>query len=253
MRRSRKIAPLRIGTAGWNVPARYSDDFADEGSHLQRYAQRLSGVEINSSFHRPHRRSVYERWATATPADFRFSVKVPKTMTHERGLVDCAGLIDRFAGEVGGLGDKLGALLIQLPPRLALQRRSAGAFFRRLQDALDASLALEPRHPDWFTPAADAWLAECRIARVAADPIPRRVPDEAGAGRPGGWDGLAYYRWHGSPRIYYSDYPIGRLKLLRQHAVKQRRAGRAVWCIFDNTAGGNALGNALWLTEAAGR
>ncbi|MDQ7248186.1 DUF72 domain-containing protein [Dongia sedimenti] len=174
-------------------------------------------------------------------------------MTHENGLVDCAGHIDRFAGEVDGLGDKLAVLLIQLPPHLALQRRSAGAFFRRLQDALDVSLALEPRHSSWFTPAAETWLAERRIARVAADPIPRRVPDAVGADRPGGWDGLAYYRLHGAPRIYYSDYPLARLNLLRQHAVKQRRAGRAVWCIFDNTAGGHALGNALWLTEAAGR
>ncbi|MDQ7248185.1 DUF72 domain-containing protein [Dongia sedimenti] len=66
------------------MPARYSADFADEGSHLQRYAQRLSGVEINSSFHRPHRRGVYERWAAATPADFRFSVKAPKTKRRRR-------------------------------------------------------------------------------------------------------------------------------------------------------------------------
>ncbi len=251
MRRSSKIAPFRIGTAGWSVPARYSDDFASAGSHLQRYAQRLNGVEINTSFYRPHRRSVYERWAATTPADFRFSVKVPKTMTHEKGLAGCAALIHQFAEEVGGLGEKLGVLLIQLPPNAALKKRTAEVFFRRLRDALNVPLALEPRHPSWFMPPVDAWLAECRIARVAADPVPKPVPLEAGADRPGGWDGLAYYRWHGSPRIYFSDYPIERLETLGRNTAKARGTGKTVWCIFDNTAAGHALGNAVWLTDAS--
>ena len=253
MQKSRKAAPLRIGTAGWGVPARYADDFASEGTHLERYAQRLNGVEINSSFYRPHRRGVYERWAAATAADFRFSVKVPKAMTHERRLVDCAALIDQFAEQVGGLGDKLGVLLIQLPPSATLKKRAADTFFRHLRNALDAPLALEPRNPSWFAPAVETWLAERRIARVATDPSPKRVPDEAGPARPGGWDGLAYYRWHGSPRPYFSDYPIERLEMLRQRAAKERRAGRTVWCIFDNTGAGHALGNALWLTDTTAK
>lgn len=251
MRRSTRIAPLRIGTAGWGVPARYADEIPSEGSHLERYAQRLNSVEINSSFHRPHRRAVYERWAAATPPDFRFSVKVPKTMSHEQGLADCAALIERFAEEVGGLGEKLAVLLIQLPPSAVLKKRTADTFFRSLRKALDVPLALEPRHASWFTPAVELWLADRRIARVAADPVPKRVPQDAAAERPGGWDGLAYYRWHGSPRVYYSDYPIERLEALQRRATKERRTGRAVWCIFDNTAGGHALGNALWLTDRA--
>jgi uncharacterized protein YecE (DUF72 family) len=249
MRRAGKIPPLRIGTAGWGVPARYSDAFASEGSHLQRYGQRLNGVEINSSFHRAHRRTVYERWAASTPADFRFSVKVPKAMTHEKALVGCSALIKQFADQVRGLGDKLAVLLVQLPPNAAVNRRGGDAFFRRLRDALPVPIALEPRHPSWFVPSVEAWLAERGIARVAADPIPKRVPHEGGADRPGGWAGLCYYRWHGSPRIYFSDYPIERLDALRQHAAKARRTGSIVWCIFDNTAGGHALGNALWLTD----
>jgi uncharacterized protein YecE (DUF72 family) len=73
--------PLRIGTAGWSVPSRYSGTIPAGGSHLERYARRLNAAEINSSFHRPHQRKTYERWACCTPANFRFSVKVPKTMT----------------------------------------------------------------------------------------------------------------------------------------------------------------------------
>jgi uncharacterized protein YecE (DUF72 family) len=244
---SSKRAPLRIGTAGWGVPARYVEGFPREGSHLERYAQRLNAVEINSSFHQSHRRKVYERWAASTPPDFQFAVKVPKTMTHERSLSDCAALIDRFAEEVGGLGDKLAVLLIQLPPSAVLKKRTADSFFRRLCKILNVPLALEPRHPSWFTPAVESWLTERRIARVGADPIPRRVLPGSGAARPGGWDGLAYYRWHGSPRMYFSDYPVERLRTLRRDVAKLRRAGQTVWCIFDNTGGGHALGDALWL------
>jgi uncharacterized protein YecE (DUF72 family) len=249
----RKLSPLRVGTAGWSVPGQYADEFRTEGSHLERYAQRLNCAEINSSFHRPHRRSVYERWAAATPAGFRFAVKVPKTMTHEKGLAGCAGLIERFAEEVGGLGEKLAVLLIQLPPSAPMRKRTVDGFVRRLRRAVDVDLAIEPRHPGWFTPENDLWLAERRIARVAADPIPKRVASESGAAQPGGWDGLVYYRWHGSPRVYYSDYPVEQLESLRRRAAKESRAGRSVWCIFDNTAGGHALGNALWLADAPAR
>jgi len=104
------------------VPSRYSGTIPAGGSHLERYARRLNAAEINSSFHRPHRRKTYERWARCTPANFRFSVKVPKTMTHEARLASCGALLDRFVAEVTGLGDKLGALLVQLPPKFALTR-----------------------------------------------------------------------------------------------------------------------------------
>src|SRR5581483_5485928 len=105
----------RIGTAGWAVTER--PVAAEAGSHLERYARKLNAVEINSSFHRPHRTSTYARWAAATPADFRFAVKLPKAMTHERNLKDCGALLDRFMAEVAGLGEKLGVLLVQLPPK----------------------------------------------------------------------------------------------------------------------------------------
>jgi uncharacterized protein YecE (DUF72 family) len=239
-------SPLWIGTAGWNVPSRYAAEVPAGGSHLERYARRLNAVEINSSFYRPHRRKTYERWARSVPAGFRFSVKVPKAMTHEQRLADCGALLDRFVSEVTGLGDKLGVLLVQLPPQLAFDRRVADRFFRELHQRLDARIACEPRHASWFTPEISDWLAERRIARVAADPAP--VP---GAGEPGGWNGLAYYRWHGSPRIYYSDYDGAALAALGERLDEQRKHGVPTWCILDNTALGAALGNALALTVFA--
>jgi uncharacterized protein YecE (DUF72 family) len=233
-------SPLRVGTAGWSVPSRYAAEMPPGDSHLARYARRLDAAEINSSFHRPHQRKTYQRWAQSVPAAFRFSVKLPKSISHEQGLAGCGALLDRFTTEVAGLGDKLGVLLLQLPPKFALEKRVADRFFRDLRRRIDVPVACEPRHASWFTPDVSDWLARHRVARVAADPAP--VP---GAGEPAGWNGLAYYRWHGSPRIYYSDYDAAALAALRKRLETQGQSGVPVWCIFDNTASGAALGNAL--------
>lgn len=234
--------PLRIGTAGWSVPSRYAEQMPRGGSHLERYAGRLNAVEINSSFYRPHQRKTYERWAWSTPANFRFAVKVPKAITHEARLSDYDALLDRFVAEVTGLGDKLGVLLVQLPPSFRFDKQVAGRFFGDLRTSIDTPAALEPRHPSWFTPDVEDWLTDLRIARVAADPAV-----VAGADKAGGWDGLAYYRWHGSPRIYYSDYDAVALSSLKRELDEGRRRNVPTWCIFDNTASGAALGNALAL------
>jgi uncharacterized protein YecE (DUF72 family) len=233
--------PFRIGTAGWNVPSSYLNQVPPGGSHLERYARRLNAVEINSSFYRPHRRATYQRWAQCVPDHFRFAVKVPKAITHEAGLADCGALLDRFVEEATGLGDKLGVLLVQLPPKSALSKRIADRFFHDLRARIDTHVALEPRHASWFAPGIDDWLAQRRIARVAADPAP-----VSGAGEPGGWNQLAYYRRHGSPRIYYSDYGAAALAALKRR-LEDRARQSSTWCIFDNTASGAALGNALTL------
>lgn len=235
--------PTHIGTAGWSVPSRYADRFPADGSHLERYARRLNAVEINTSFYRPHRRETYERWAASVPAEFRFAVKVPRTMTQERRLKDCGDLLDRFAAEVEGLGPKLGVLLVQLPPSLAFEAEVVEGFFAELRRRTEAAVACEPRHAGWFGPEAEGLLQRLRVARVAADPV--RAP---GDGEPGGWQGLVYYRLHGSPRIYYSDYDEAVLAGMRRRLQVHRAAGVPAWCIFDNTAAFAALGNALAVT-----
>lgn len=226
-----------IGTAGWAIPAPYTARFPGTGTHLARYAQQLPGVEINSSFYRPHRRGTYERWAASVPEDFRFSVKVPRSLTQARRLQDYGDLLDRFLGEVEGLGAKLDVLLVQLPPSLAYDTDVATAFFRDLSRA-GRRIACEPRHASWFTPRADAALKRLHVARVAADP-----PRAPGDGVPGGDTRFAYWRLHGSPKIYYSDYPQDVLAAL----APRLRAGD--WCVFDNTAAFHAPGNALALRD----
>jgi uncharacterized protein YecE (DUF72 family) len=231
---------LRTGTAGWSIPGRVADRFPGGGSHLERYARVLNAVEINSSFYRPHRRTTYERWATSVPPDFRFAVKCPKAITHDRRFVDCGALLADFVEGVAGLGDKCGPILVQLPPSLAFDATVADAFFGELADVLPGPAVCEPRHASWFEDGAEALLIHRRVARVAADPA--KVP---AAADPGGWRGLTYRRFHGSPRIYYSDYGAERIA---DHAASAATERGEVWTIYDNTASGAATEDALMLT-----
>ncbi|MHB8285230.1 MAG: DUF72 domain-containing protein [Caulobacteraceae bacterium] len=234
---------IRIGVAGWSLPSAIADAFPPGASHLARYAQRLSVVEINSSFYRPHQAKTYARWAATVPDDFRFSVKLPKAITHERRLIEADEQRDRFLSEIEALGGKLGPILIQLPPSLAFEEAVATPFFTSLRQRFEGLLACEPRHASWFLDTADALLADLRIARVAADPAVN-----ARAAEPGGWAGLTYRRLHGAPKIYYSDYSTEYLDRIAADLSRQPSTADH-WCVMDNTALGHAAGNALYLEK----
>jgi uncharacterized protein YecE (DUF72 family) len=230
------ISDIRIGCAGWSIDRQSAPHFPGEGSHLQRYASVLSTAEINSSFYKPHQATTYARWADSVPADFRFSVKLPRSISHHQKLVDIDELLARFAAEAGALGDKLGCVLVQLPPSLAFDPAVVDGFFTRLKASFGCTLACEARHGSWFGDDATGLMKRHQITRVIADPP---------AGQPGIYvptTDIVYARLHGSPKIYYSSYDE---KYLDQVATYLKDHGG--WCIFDNTASGAALPNALEL------
>jgi uncharacterized protein YecE (DUF72 family) len=247
-----------LGTAGWTVPKQHAPLFTApvEGtkpSHLERYATRLCCVEINSSFYRPHRQATWERWAQTTPAHFRFAVKMPKAVTHTAKLVNTGSAMLEFFDAVCGLGIKLGPVLVQLPPKLSFEEGIAQEFFTTLRELHAGAVVLEPRHPSWFASAPDRLLRSFEVARVAADP-----PKGSDlASRPGGWPGLTYWRLHGAPRTYYSNYDDTWLQTFADHLrlsekTTQHPAGTPAetWVVFDNTALGYATANALQLEAA---
>jgi uncharacterized protein YecE (DUF72 family) len=219
------------------------DGFSSNGSHLERYARRLTAVEINSSFYRPHKPATYARWAASVPDGFKFAVKIPKAVTHATRLTDHAAL-KKFLSEIAPLGATLGPLLVQLPPSLAHDENNVTHFFDELRSLHNGDVVVEPRHESWFRPEVENMLVARRIARVAADPT-RGLTN---ASVPGGWPGLAYFRLHGSPRIYYSEYSEEYLTGLSDRLLDMSQT-RSVWCIFDNTALGFALKNALRLVD----
>jgi uncharacterized protein YecE (DUF72 family) len=231
---------LFIGCAGWTLSAAVKARFPPDGSHLERYARRLQAVEINSSFYREHRRSTYSRWSNSVPAAFRFSVKIPKRITHEMRLTAAVLPLQEFLDQVAGLDEKLGCLLIQLPPSLRFSPRTADDFLRSFRNLTQAPAVIEPRHISWFSKAVSDLLRDHRVGRVAADP-----PPDPAAVEPAGWQGCIYFRLHGSPRMYYSAYSQEHLSELASRIRAAVSGEQACWCIFDNTAEGAAWHNAL--------
>ena len=232
------LATVRIGTAGWALPKALRVNQSASKSVLAQYADLFDAVEINSSFYRPHRRSTYERWGASVPESFRFSVKLPRAITHELGLVRSQSETVAFMESVRGLEHKLAVLLVQLPPSLVFDASIAGAFFKTLRQETAAHIVCEARNPSWFASEATAAFETYRVTRVAADPVPlgcefvmQAPPD------------FAYFRLHGAPRIYYSPYSIGRL----QEVSAAAGAAAETWCIFDNTAAGAAWSDAATL------
>ena len=223
----------RTGTAGWSLSVKPDEP----GSHLFHYSRTLACVEINSSFYRPHRASTWARWASETPADFRFSIKAPRTITHEAKLRNVEGLLKAFLAQIEPMQERAGPILFQLPPSFEFEAGSAGEFLALLRTLYKGDAALEPRHATWFTAGVDDLLKKYVIARVAADP-PKGSPEAA---EPGGAMHFAYYRLHGSPRIYYSNYDDPFLSRLAARVKSLNPA----WIIFDNTALSHAYPNAL--------
>jgi uncharacterized protein YecE (DUF72 family) len=235
-----------VAVAGWSLRKEHAQLFAAEGSHLQRYASRFAAVEINSSFYRSHKQETYERWAAAVPDDFRFSVKMPKWLTHEQCLEDSGIALTQFLRETRGLGQKLGCVLVQLPPGLAYDPRTVESFFSALRARHRGPVVCEPRHRTWFTGAADRRLEAHGVGRVAADPSCGEGGDE-----PSGSERVAYYRLHGSPVMYQSSYSDDYLSRLaeRMRILAQRAP---VWCVFDNTSRGAGTLNGLDLLRRLG-
>jgi len=234
-------AELRIACAGWSLSAAVAADFPVEGSHLQRYAAVLNAVEINSSFYRPHRPATYARWRDSVPEDFCFAVKIPRSISHERRLRDADDLLAPFLAEAMELRHKLGCLLLQLPPSLRFDAGVAATFFSQLRERTSVPVACEPRHASWFAEAAAELMRRHAVACVRADPPPVRdaVPD--------GYDGIVYLRLHGAPDIYRSRYDDVFLDTLAARIGQYAAHARQVWCVFDNTAEGHAVPNALTL------
>jgi len=245
-RNRRPASRLWVGCAGWSLASKDAPSFPGEGSHLERYARMFPCVEINSSFYRPHQEKTYLRWAASVPESFRFSVKMPRTITHDLRLQRSEVPLLAFLHEVAALGEKLGCILIQLPPSLALDVRTARSFFSLLRKHTQVPVACEPRHATWFTPKGAAVLSQAHVSCVWAHPLPVTGVE------PHVDSAMLYIRLHGAPRVYYSAYDDDFIRAVALQMCRAHEEGKAAWCIFDNTARGEAIPNALALMRQLG-
>ena len=166
--------PTFIGTSGWQYRhwrTRYYPPGLAQARWLEHYAADFDTVELNASFYHLPRRATFESWAARTPAGFVFAVKASRYLTHARRLRDPHEPVERFMEAASGLGERLGPVLLQLPPSL---ERDVAA----LEQTLEAfpsgvRLAVEPRHASWFTDEVRVALARHGAALCLAD---RRGP-----------------------------------------------------------------------------
>jgi uncharacterized protein YecE (DUF72 family) len=156
-------------------------------------------------------------------------------------------VLPKFLREIAFLREKLGPLLVQLPPDFQFEHTVVYEFLSRLRQSYQRDVVWEPRHSSWFGDRANDLLKKFQVVRVAADPA--CVPT---ASEPGGKSDLVYFRLHGSPQRYYSSYDS---QFLNELASKLRhlRTKSPAWCIFDNTASGAAIQNAMDLSTACNR
>ena len=228
-----------IATAGWSIPKSSAAKFAEAGSGLARYASVFGGVEINSTFYRRHKPSTFARWAAAVPNAFRFSVKMPKVITHTLAMTDIGAPFDTFLKDIAPLAAKRGPLLCQLPPSLVFDRETMKAGFETMRCADPGPIVIEARHKSWASDEALALLRTYAISRVLADPAPVWPADNFD-------DPPAYIRLHGKPKVYYSSYTDADIRWF------SKRLATDSWCVFDNTASGAAMENALTMLAIPG-
>ena len=154
-----------IGTSGFSYPAWRGSFYPEklpQGKMLGFYAERLGAVEINNSFYRMPSAEMLSGWAAETPPGFRFALKSPRRITHEKKLADVAPAVERLAEASVALGDKLGPILFQLPPTMKQDLIRLDEFLASLPKTLRP--AVEFRHPSWFT---DEVYARLRVHGAA--------------------------------------------------------------------------------------
>jgi uncharacterized protein YecE (DUF72 family) len=234
---------IHIGCSGWNY-RHWRSAFYPAGLPVKHwfayYAKHFDTVEINASFYRLPKPSSFEAWRKQAPPGFCYTVKAPRFITHMHKLKDEGAL---FLKNVRHLGDRLGPILYQLPPRWKYNRERLEGFLNsRPKDLVHV---FEFRDPSWINDEALA-LLERHGASFCAHDMPGALTPRWAAGP------VAYVRFHGSGKRYGGDYPHDVLESWRDWMLDQSRHGRDVWAFFNNDAEAKAITDAAELRKLLG-
>lgn len=226
-------APFYGGTSGLQiaVPKR---DFPPDPAHLSRlgfYALQENSLEINSSFYKVPQARTIIKWASEVPADFRFTFKLWKEITHQKNLLFKGADVLRFMEVIGLPGNNRGCLLVQFPPSLQANARSQLTELLQLLTRFDWPLAVEFRHNSWYNDDVYELLHHLNAAMVIQDMPKSASPIELTAEK------LVYLRFHGPSGNYKGSYSEGFLYEYALYIREWQEEGKTVYCYFNNTAG----------------
>jgi len=239
----RRRGGIHIGTSGWHY-SHWRGPFYPDGlpvaDFLRFYAGRFHTVEINNSFYRLPEAETFRRWREAVPPRFVFAVKASRYITHMKKLKDPEEPLRLLFSRAETMGDRLGPLLFQLPPRWRFNPL-------RLKDFLQAlprgyRFAFEFRDPSWFTPEACDMLSAVGAALCIYDFAGTESPRTVTAD-------FVYIRLHGPGAAYRGRYGTAALAEWAGAISAWSRQGKDVYCYFDNDEAGFAPEDALRLKE----
>jgi uncharacterized protein YecE (DUF72 family) len=238
---------IHIGTSGWHYP-HWSGRFYPAGMHsdewLAYYATQFGCVEINSSFYRLPAPSTLDRWRGQAPEGFTFTLKASRYITHMKKLHDCAEPLDTMLRLARRLGDHLGAILFQLPPRWRINPSRLADFLDLLPD--DLPFAIEFRDPSWHAEPVYGLLRRHAVAFCQFDLAGLQSPPVLTAD-------LVYLRLHGPHRAYAGSYAEKELRGWADRLKAWDSEGHDAYVFFDNDQDASAVKDARALQHWVSR
>jgi len=244
---------LWAGTSGWTYPhwrRLFYPESLPSKDYLGYYSSRFRTTEINYSFYHLPKPETFCKWAAATPVNFRFAVKVNRTITHKQRLRDAGQIWSKFVQSALDLGPKLGPLLLQFPPSFRAEAGLLSDFLSHSREAASGKeimMAFEFRHASWFSEQVADLLAAAGAAMVIADssryPMAPLAPTAS----------FVYLRFHGPEALFASSYSDQQLRVWAERIMGWLKSGLDVYAYFNNDAGGCAIRNLRRLLEFTGR
>jgi uncharacterized protein YecE (DUF72 family) len=234
---------IHIGTSGWNYK-HWRGPFYPEDMPSQKwpsfYMERFHTVEVNNTFYQLPQKETFDKWRDEAGKNFFYALKASRYITHMKKLKDPEEPVGNFLERAARLGDKLGPVLFQLPPRWKKNAERLEAFL----DNLPAGnrYAFEFRDDTWWDPQIYRILSEKNAAFCAFDLEGRLSPLEVTTG-------FAYLRLHGPDGAYQGQYPDEVLSGWAGRFSQWRSQGIEIFCYFDNDQNGYAAQDALRLKE----
>jgi uncharacterized protein YecE (DUF72 family) len=241
-----------IGTSGWNYKHWMNGVFYPHGlkpdAWLRYYSQFFSTVDVNNTFYGLPNQNVFERWRSTSPPGFVFSLKASRFYTHIKRLADPETSMGKFFENASGLGDKIGVILFQLPPRWEYDPERLKIMLDYLDNQKiipNLRSALEIRDESWYNPECFELLRQHNVSLVLAD-----QPGFAAEGPLTA--SFVFVRRHGPGAMYASNYPEESLQADARKIKTWMGEGKDVYIYFNNDLGGYAVRNAMRLKELVG-
>jgi uncharacterized protein YecE (DUF72 family) len=239
---------LLIGTSGWQYKdwrGRFYPPKLPQGRWLEHFAEHFATVEVNNAFYRLPERDTFARWRERTPDDFCVAVKVSRYLTHVKRLREPAEPVKRFLDRATALGDRLGPVLLQLPPTLRADADLLADVLK--QFPADVRVAVEPRHPSWWTAEIRTVLEDHRAALCWADRHSRPVTPR--------WRtaDFGYLRLHEGRAKPWPRYGHAALRTWVERLSSTYGDDLPAYVYFNNDPGGAAIVDAVAMAAAARR